>query len=506
VGATPLQRLEFARENVVVSHFVHWLLGVAFMIHVAVLVAVLREVVRPEVLWFLRNPEEAIEHPLRDLIDEPVPKHARRIILCLILYLPLTVVLVYLPATAARMLAPSAMFPLYVSLDCLTDVPPEVILLHVSLPHIMEHCRPRNSFKKMLEAWIEIVGTWLGLRDRMLPVREDDLVSNTPPASPHAQPNTAGGGYVADDEGPDSPSDTFEQDDGAQMWARPDVTRRPQSQFVRGLFMMGLAWLSIALIGAATMIMSLLVGRGLLRVLVPQRVKHDVYAFGIGFCICSTSIEMAVRLHQRLLTQRASSVMRVLAARLQHMTNCAVAVFVMGGVVAALLGLVLDLVLIVPFRLSFYQSPELLGVGQWMGGLVSLKVGCNIFMNTPSLAPLAPHLHTGLVEAYERGWRHLDLLALLDKVALPMMTHLVLLLAVPYLLSWGVLPHFGHTEMECSAIWRWSYPGVTTAALTLQFLQRTWRALSQVHDALRDSLYLVGRRLHNLPVVTPAPV
>jgi E3 ubiquitin-protein ligase MARCH6 len=41
---------------------------------------VLREVVKPEVLWFLRNPEEAIEHPLRDLIDEPVPKHARRIV------------------------------------------------------------------------------------------------------------------------------------------------------------------------------------------------------------------------------------------------------------------------------------------------------------------------------------------------------------------------------------------------------------------------------------------
>ena len=73
-----------------------------------------REVVKPEVLWFLRNPEEAIEHPLRDLIDEPVPKHLRRISLCLLLYLPLTIVLVYLPATAACMLAPAGMFPLHV--------------------------------------------------------------------------------------------------------------------------------------------------------------------------------------------------------------------------------------------------------------------------------------------------------------------------------------------------------------------------------------------------------
>ena len=154
LGATYVQRIAFLRKHLLVSHFVHWALGVAFMIHVAVLVAVLREVVRPEVLWFLRNPEEAIEHPLRDLIDEPVPKHARRITLCLILYLPLTLVLVYLPVTAAKMLAPSEMFPIYVSLDTISDVPAEVLLLHVSLPLIMEHCRPRYSFKQMLHGWI----------------------------------------------------------------------------------------------------------------------------------------------------------------------------------------------------------------------------------------------------------------------------------------------------------------------------------------------------------------
>jgi E3 ubiquitin-protein ligase DOA10 len=154
IGASWVERLAFVRRHMLLSHFLHWAIGVAFMIHVAVLVAVLREVVRPEVLWFLRNPEEAIEHPLRDLIDEPVPKHVRRITLCLILYLPLTLVLVYLPLTAARMLAPDGMFPLHISLDTISDVPSEVVLLHVSLPFLMEHFRPRNSFKKMLECWI----------------------------------------------------------------------------------------------------------------------------------------------------------------------------------------------------------------------------------------------------------------------------------------------------------------------------------------------------------------
>jgi len=61
--------------------------------------------------------------------------------------------------------------------------------------------------------------------------------------------------------------------------------------------------------------------------------------------------------HAQLLTQRASIVMRQLAARLQHLAVCATATFIMGGVVALLLGLALDLVLIVPLRVPLHQVP-----------------------------------------------------------------------------------------------------------------------------------------------------
>lgn len=44
--------------------------------------------------------------------------------------------------------------PFQQSLDTIADVPAAVVLLHVSLPLIMEHCRPRNSFKGLLECWI----------------------------------------------------------------------------------------------------------------------------------------------------------------------------------------------------------------------------------------------------------------------------------------------------------------------------------------------------------------
>ena len=58
--------------------------------------------------------------------------------------------------------------------------------------------------------------------------------------------------------------------------------------------------LSIALVGGTAILMSLSVGRGLLGALVRVHVKHDVYAFGFGFCLCSTALEIGVRLYERM--------------------------------------------------------------------------------------------------------------------------------------------------------------------------------------------------------------
>ena len=70
-------------------------------------------------------------------------------------------------------------------------------------------------------------------------------------------------------------------------------------------------------------------------------------------------------------------------------------------------------------------------------------------------------------------------------------------LAVPYLVVWGTLPQLGHSAQACSRVWRSMYPASATLALMAVLLKRAMRALLQMHTALRDSLYLVGRRLHN---------
>ena len=47
--------------------FLHWLAGMIFVFYFASLVVLLREIIRPGVLWFLRNLNDQNFHPIQDV-------------------------------------------------------------------------------------------------------------------------------------------------------------------------------------------------------------------------------------------------------------------------------------------------------------------------------------------------------------------------------------------------------------------------------------------------------
>lgn len=69
------------------------------------------QVLRPGVLYFLRDPADPNYNPFRDLIDDPIHKHARRVLLSVVVYGSLIVMLIFLPVRLAISIAPH-MFPL----------------------------------------------------------------------------------------------------------------------------------------------------------------------------------------------------------------------------------------------------------------------------------------------------------------------------------------------------------------------------------------------------------
>ncbi|KAH9331546.1 hypothetical protein KI387_003654, partial [Taxus chinensis] len=173
LGTTLSQRVGFFWASPITSSVFHWLVGIVYMLQISIFVSLLREVLRPGVLYFLRDPADPNYNPFRDLIDDPIHKHARRVLLSVVVYGSLIVLLVFLPVKLAMHLAPS-MFPLDTSVsDPFTEIPADMLLFSICIPFAIEHFRPRATFKMILFHWFSAVGWMLGLSDFLLPNPED---------------------------------------------------------------------------------------------------------------------------------------------------------------------------------------------------------------------------------------------------------------------------------------------------------------------------------------------
>ena len=77
--ATMESRVEYLQSHPVASIFLHWFLGTAFMFFFAILVTICREIVRPGVLWFIRDPNDPQFHPIKEIVERPVLTQLQKI-------------------------------------------------------------------------------------------------------------------------------------------------------------------------------------------------------------------------------------------------------------------------------------------------------------------------------------------------------------------------------------------------------------------------------------------
>lgn len=91
-SASFLGRLLYLKSHPVPSVFLHWFLGTGFMFLFAVLVTLCRDIVRPGVMWFIRDPNDPQFHPIREIVERPILFQFKKIGASALIYL--TVILV----------------------------------------------------------------------------------------------------------------------------------------------------------------------------------------------------------------------------------------------------------------------------------------------------------------------------------------------------------------------------------------------------------------------------
>lgn len=104
------------------SMFMHWLAGMVYIYYFASFILLLREVLRPGVLWFLRNLNDPDFSPIQEMIHLPILMHVRRLVVSPVVCGTTILLMLWLPIKILKCLWPGFL-PYTVTVQSETQVP-----------------------------------------------------------------------------------------------------------------------------------------------------------------------------------------------------------------------------------------------------------------------------------------------------------------------------------------------------------------------------------------------
>ena len=148
------------------SIFMHWLVGMVYVFYFASFVILLREVLRPGVLWFLRNLNDPDFNPIQEMIHLSIARHMRRFCASLVMFGTSILVMLYLPSRIIKKTIPS--FLPYQTAQAtesqVDELAMELLLLLVILPAVQDQNHTKEWLKHLIRAWCRVAGYLLDLR------------------------------------------------------------------------------------------------------------------------------------------------------------------------------------------------------------------------------------------------------------------------------------------------------------------------------------------------------
>ncbi|KAH6946975.1 hypothetical protein HPB50_016398 [Hyalomma asiaticum] len=150
--------------------FLHWLVGMVYVFYFASFVLLLREVLRPGLLWFLRNLNDPDFNPIQEMIHLPILQHVRRFLVSLVIFGTTVLLMVWVPVRLIQFLLPGFL-PYHVLISSESpsqEISLELILLQVVLPTLLEQGHMKQWLKALVRAWCVGVACLLDLRSYLL--------------------------------------------------------------------------------------------------------------------------------------------------------------------------------------------------------------------------------------------------------------------------------------------------------------------------------------------------
>lgn len=106
MGATLQEREASFKSAPGTSMFIHWAVGIMYVFYFASIMLLLREVMRPGVLWFLQNLNDPDFNPIQEMIHLPIFGHLRRFLASLVIFGTTVLLMIWFPVCIIQKIMP----------------------------------------------------------------------------------------------------------------------------------------------------------------------------------------------------------------------------------------------------------------------------------------------------------------------------------------------------------------------------------------------------------------
>lgn len=459
------------------SVFIHWMIGMVYVFYFASFVLLLREVLRPGVLWFMRNLNDPEFNPIQEMIELPVTRHLRRLVASTSLCFTTIFLIVYLPLCIVQKVYP-ALLPYNMSLSAdtpLSELSLELLILQVVLPALLEQTQARFVLKAIVMWWCVHIGRALDLDRYLLP----DL--------PNAD-------QAADGAGVQGAGGLAAEHQALLLLREPQAFQpyvRPRFFPLRILVLLCAMAATCCFTSCVLFLVPVMVGRGLIHNLTGYTNVHELYTVGAGLYICWMCVKLGlVSLHwfNLGLHHLKDAVVNSVNLAMRLAVICAPIVFV----IPMLMGTYFQLVVITPLRLSFQQTPLMFLWQDWAMGVLHMKIVCGAVMMGPDW-----WMRQVFDQIYQDGLRNLRARYILSQLVLPVVLFLSSLLAFPYLIARLYIYVSSAPLEESVLVLRYCFPSSLIILVVVSFIRWQLSKIKGLAENIRNEKYLVGTRLVN---------
>ncbi|KIX98427.1 uncharacterized protein Z520_05728 [Fonsecaea multimorphosa CBS 102226] len=560
-NATVASRIAFLMRTPLTGIFIHWFIGTCYMFHFALFVSICRKIMRKGVLYFIRDPDDPTFHPVRDVLERPVPAQLGKIAFSALVYGGL--VIVCLGGVVWSIDWFGGVLPIQWSTpEPRLSFPVDIIFYNFLLPFALRRAEPSKKISAMYQWWFRGCARFLRLTNFLFGEERKEETFSHPngfPWSLFAKDNAAepkrDGRYVR---APASDSvriakgrrvflevteDNVRVDGSPELFFAPHGSKNPQFTKVylppnfqaRITAFVVLLWLFAALTGVAFTVGPLIVGRKLTRLLSQtSQPPNDLYAFTIGihiFAAMGYAIAYARPARDYLRQKFRWSGKQFLTSALHFLGLTYLGLFTT-IILPFVLSLIVELYIHIPIfdllevlnhqKLTGDSSPSssstttpsagtapnktfppatIFILQSWTIGLVFLRL---IFRILGHVLPPTVRPARALRGIVRNGIFHADVALASRAFVLPAVIISITLLVVPLACMRAIISIFQISDIgKQIRMYRFAYPLFLSMMVNYVGFLYTRRKLENWRVKIRDEVYLIGERLHNFQEPKP---